>query len=58
VEFAMKANVKQLALFHHDPSHDDAAVDAMVRHAQRLLSLQKSSVQCFGAAEGMEIKLT
>lgn len=57
VEFAIKAHVKQLALFHHDPSHDDAAIDAIVLHAQRLISLQKSSVQCFGAAEGMEIKL-
>jgi phosphoribosyl 1,2-cyclic phosphodiesterase len=57
VEFAMKAKVKQVALFHHDPSHDDAAIDAMVKYAQRLLSLQKSTVQCFGAAEGMEIKL-
>ena len=57
VEFAIKAHVKQLALFHHDPSHDDAVIDAIVRHAQRLLSTQKSSVQCFGAAEGMEIIL-
>ena len=57
VEFAMKANVKQLALFHHDPTHDDAMVDNIVKHAQRLLALQKSTVQCFGAAEGMEIKL-
>ena len=57
VEFAIKANVKQLALFHHDPSHDDATIDAIVNHAQKLLSTQKSSVQCFGAAEGMVIKL-
>jgi phosphoribosyl 1,2-cyclic phosphodiesterase len=57
VEFAIKANVKQLALYHHDPSHDDATVDAIVKHAQRLLSTQKSSLQCFGAFEGMEIKL-
>jgi len=57
VEFAIKAHVKQLALFHHDPSHDDAAIDAIVLHAQRLISLQKSAVQCFGAAEGMELKL-
>jgi phosphoribosyl 1,2-cyclic phosphodiesterase len=57
VEFAIKANVKQLALYHHDPSHDDATVDAIVKHAQKLISTQKSSVQCFGAAEGMEIKL-
>jgi len=58
VEFAIKAKVKQLALYHHDPSHDDATIDAIVKHAQRLISTQKSSVQCFGAADGMEIKLT
>ena len=57
VEFAIKANVKQLALHHHDPSHDDAAIDAIVKHAQKLISTQKSSVICLGAAEGMEIKL-
>lgn len=57
MEFAIKANVKQLALYHHDPSHDDAAVDAIVKHAQQLISSQKSSVQCFGASEGMEITL-
>ncbi len=57
VEFAIKANVKQLALYHHDPSHNDVTVDAIVQHAQKLLSTQKSSVQCFGAVEGMEIKL-
>jgi phosphoribosyl 1,2-cyclic phosphodiesterase len=57
VEFAIKANVKQLALFHHDPAHDDAAIDAMVKHAQKLLQVQKSTIQCVGAAEGMEIKL-
>jgi phosphoribosyl 1,2-cyclic phosphodiesterase len=57
VEFAIKANVKQLALFHHDPAHDDAAIDAMVTHARQLLESQKSSIHCFAATEGMEIKL-
>jgi len=57
VEFAIKANVKQLALYHHDPSHDDAAIDAIVNYAKKLLITQKSSVQCFGAAEGLEIIL-
>lgn len=57
VEFAIKAKVKQLALYHHDPSHDDAAIDAIVNYAKKLLSTQKSSVQCFGAAEGLEIVL-
>ena len=57
IEFVIKAKVKQLALYHHDPSHDDAAIDAIVKHAQKLLLSQKSSVKCFGAAEGMVIKL-
>ena len=57
VEFAVKAKVKRLALFHHDPYHDDAFVDGMVKHAQQLLAGQKSSIECFGAKEGMEIVL-
>ena len=57
VEFAVKAKVKRLALFHHDPYHDDAFVDGMVRHAQELIAKQKSSVECFGAKEKMEIVL-
>ncbi|MCX6121469.1 MAG: MBL fold metallo-hydrolase [Ignavibacteriales bacterium] len=57
VEFAIKANVKQLALYHHDPAHDDASIDALVKYTQKLLATQKSSIHCFGAAEGMEIQL-
>lgn len=57
VESAIRAKVKQLALFHHDPTHDDAAIDAMVQHAQKLLEMQKSDIRCFGAAEGMEVNL-
>lgn len=57
VEFSVKAKVKRLALFHHDPYHDDAFVDGMVRHAQKLLAEQKSSIECFGAKEGMEVDL-
>jgi phosphoribosyl 1,2-cyclic phosphodiesterase len=57
VEFAVKAKVKRLALFHHDPYHEDAFVDEMVEHAQQLLAAQKSSIECFGAKEGMEVVL-
>ena len=57
VEFAIKGNVKQLALYHHDPTHSDIVVDAIIKHAQQLFSTQKSTVKCFGACEGMEIKL-
>ena len=57
VEFAVKAKVKRLALFHHDPYHADAFIDEMVQHAQQLIAAQKSPVECFGAKEGMEVVL-
>ena len=31
-----EAGVKRLALFHHDPTHHDAAVDSILEHARRL----------------------
>ncbi|HEY7073499.1 MAG TPA: MBL fold metallo-hydrolase [Acidimicrobiales bacterium] len=32
---ANEAGAKRLALFHHDPAHDDAAVDGLLDHARR-----------------------
>jgi phosphoribosyl 1,2-cyclic phosphodiesterase len=55
VEWASKGKVVQLALFHHDPVHEDADVDAMVAHAHSLLKRSGSATQCFGACEGAEI---
>jgi len=57
VEFAARADVKQLAIYHHDPMHDDAKVDSMVHHAQQLLRKEKKETACFGAQEGMTIRL-
>ena len=36
VRVALKSNVKQLFLFHHDPSHDDEFLAEMLAHAQSL----------------------
>jgi phosphoribosyl 1,2-cyclic phosphodiesterase len=36
VELAIKARVKELALFHHDPLHDDEQIDGIVKHAQQI----------------------
>jgi phosphoribosyl 1,2-cyclic phosphodiesterase len=36
VHVAKEAGVGRLALFHHDPTHDDDAVDAILAHAQGL----------------------
>ena len=48
---AQKAHVKQLVLFHHDPRHDDAILDAMLAHAQTLFS------NTLMAYEGLTIEL-
>jgi phosphoribosyl 1,2-cyclic phosphodiesterase len=57
VEVAIAAQVRALALFHHDPMREDAAVDAMVEAAQRLIQARGASIRCFGAQEGQTIEL-
>ncbi len=56
-DWAVRGHVKRLALFHHDPFHDDAFVDGMVRHTESVLKSKHSSVECFGAREGLEIRI-
>lgn len=51
VEVALAARVKRLALFHHDPEHDDAFLLGIEREAQRLFS------NAFLAREGLELEL-
>lgn len=36
VHVAHEAGVKRLALFHHDPTHHDASLDAILEHARAL----------------------
>jgi ribonuclease BN (tRNA processing enzyme) len=48
---AKKAGVGQLALFHHEPSHDDATMRAIERESKRLFS------KALVAHERMEISL-
>jgi phosphoribosyl 1,2-cyclic phosphodiesterase len=55
VRFAVQANVKKFALFHHDPLHDDNFVDGMVREAKQLVKHFGGSTECVGAQEGLEI---
>ena len=57
VELALKANVKQLFLFHHDPDHDDKKMDALVKAARRLVTRAKSKLKVDAAREGMVIHL-
>jgi phosphoribosyl 1,2-cyclic phosphodiesterase len=55
VRLAMLAQVKRLYLFHHDPGHDDARIDAMLAHARKMA--EGSAVQVFAATEGETVTL-
>ena len=57
VTLALKAGVKKLFLFHHDPDHDDAKVESMVAHARQLVTGQKASLQVDAAREGVVVEL-
>ena len=57
VEVALKANVKALALFHHDPMHSDEIVAAMEAEAQRLVARRGATLRCFAAREGQTLEL-
>lgn len=53
VAAALAADVKQLYLFHHDPSHDDGKIRAMVAEAKRLVKRTGSKLIVEGAREGV-----
>jgi phosphoribosyl 1,2-cyclic phosphodiesterase len=57
VALALKAGVKHLYLFHHDPDHDDRRMDELVKHARKLVAKQKKKLKVDAAREGMVIQL-
>jgi phosphoribosyl 1,2-cyclic phosphodiesterase len=57
VALALKAGVKRLCLFHHDPDHDDKRLDGMVKHARRLVAKQRARLKVDAAREGQTIQL-
>jgi len=56
VEVAAQADVKRLALYHHDPSHDDEMVEDLVRKSAAVAA-SRGDFEVFAAAEGMVIEL-
>lgn len=52
VRLATQANVGKLAAFHHDPTHDDAHIDAM------LAAMAQDRLQLFAAREGSEVDVS
>jgi phosphoribosyl 1,2-cyclic phosphodiesterase len=53
VWLAAEAGVRRLALFHHDPSHNDSILDLLVAAATDCG--QKMGVEVFGAREGLVV---
>jgi len=57
VAIALKAGVKKLFLFHHDPGHDDTHISHMVAWARKEVEKQGGKLQVEAAREGLEIVL-
>ncbi len=57
VDVALQANVGQLVLFHHDPLHDDNAVDTILESARQRVHNSDKSLNIIAAQEGLEIAL-
>lgn len=58
VEMALKSEVKQLFLFHHDPDHEDAKIKSMVAEGRRLVAAQKGTLQIEAAREGAIVEVS
>ena len=58
VDLAIRAGVKQLFLFHHDPDHDDAKIEAMVVEGQAKVAENGSKLIVSAAREGGEFVLS
>jgi phosphoribosyl 1,2-cyclic phosphodiesterase len=59
VELCQMAAVKKLALFHHEPANDDAAIERILKDARRLeeLTRQALRLEVIAAYDGLEMDL-
>jgi phosphoribosyl 1,2-cyclic phosphodiesterase len=59
VELCQQASARRLALFHHEPVNDDAAIDRLCHEAQRLEEITRvgERLEILAAYDGLEIDL-
>lgn len=57
VALAMKANVKKLFLFHHDPNHDDDRVREMLAAGREMVAQAGGKLEVEAAREGEEVAI-
>jgi phosphoribosyl 1,2-cyclic phosphodiesterase/DNA-binding response OmpR family regulator len=56
-DVAVAAGAKRLALFHHDPARDDAAIQRLEKLARTQAAARGSGIEVFAAAEGQDIDI-
>jgi diguanylate cyclase (GGDEF)-like protein len=56
-DVALAAGAQRLALFHHDPIHDDAALERLERTCRERAARAGGGLEVFAAAEGMELAI-
>ncbi len=56
-DVALAAGARRLALFHHDPDHDDAAVEQLEATARARVAARRAGLEVFAAAEGLELEV-
>ena len=58
VDTAIRAGVKRLVLYHHDPSHNDDDIDALLATAlHRASVLKNDTLQILAAYDGLKLEL-
>jgi ribonuclease BN (tRNA processing enzyme) len=57
VDLAADAGCRRLLLFHHEPEHDDAALDRLLGETRAYALTRGNGLVVDGAAEGMEFSL-
>lgn len=57
MRMALYAKAKRIALFSHDPMHDDEMVDAKVDACRAFATDEGADIEVIGAAEGLDIIL-
>jgi diguanylate cyclase (GGDEF)-like protein len=56
-DVALAAGARRLALFHHDPGHDDLAMEQLERDARARVTACGGVLDVFAAREGLELQV-
>ncbi|MEO0226161.1 MAG: MBL fold metallo-hydrolase [candidate division WOR-3 bacterium] len=57
LDLAVKARVKSVVFFHHDPYHSDRDIDNLVKKAKLQVKNSRPKIKCQAAKEGLLIKI-